>query len=651
MNFIRGLFGGSEESEESAEKMMSKVKEMSPEEIDRRLSETRKKFMEDHKLKKINADKNGGFKGLQNRGNTCYMASALQCIAALPELRDHFLSLRFVSNLNTLTSPTKGDLAVSLYHLFEELWSENSSSDSVGLRDVKSSMGRVNPQFLGYGQQDSQEFISILLDALNDELNRVIVKPYEMIRDQEKDEGVTAYADYIFANHLKRNSSIVSELFHGQFVSRTVCPTCQHLSLNCDPLEVLSLDISSESGTQFDFYYVPWSTANQNLTYSVNLKNNMTLKQAGDLFSQSINELSSDSITWCQLSAMKINNYPPDDTSLIRDIQLDKRVVFMYQNSDQKVWQKLFGQNDGPSILVELSFIWDNQSTGIERVLKVPLSATIFQLKYLSLLVIWRCLFIEKESISIPDTYEFVDTDESWYEKTVLEIDEFIKSKEEEWVFKLLNKYNLREIDEDKYKTVSHFKSKKDDIVRVVLEMNSKVTPDLKSMKRTVKANMSDFNNNVVKNDECISLEECMRRFKQWETLDEENMWFCPKCKEHKMARKQIGVVRFPKFLIIHLKRFRKRAFMSYGKNKSKVSFPLENISMNEIAIDCEDPPSYFLRAISNHYGDVGGGHYTAYVRHNHSNWMEKDDSTVSAVNHKQVCTPEAYVLFLERYV
>ena len=650
MNFIRGLFGGSEDSEESVEKMTSKVKEMSPEEIDRRLSETRKKFMEEHKLKIVKVDKNSGSKGLQNRGNTCYMASALQCIAALPELRDHFLSLRFVSNLNTLTSPTKGDLAVSLYHLFEELWSGNSSSDSVGLKDVKSCMGRINPQFLGYGQQDSQEFISILLDALNDELNRVIVKPYEMIRDQEKDEEVTAYADYIFANHLKRNSSIVSELFHGQFVSRTVCPTCQHLSLNCDPLEVLSLDISCESGTQFDFYYIPWSTANQNLTYSVNLKNSMTLKQAADFLSQSINGLSSDSITWCQLSAMKINNYPRVDTSLICDVQLDKRVVFMYQNSDQKVWQKLFGQNDGPSVLVELSFIRDNQSIGIERVLKVPLSATIFQLKYLSLLVIWKCLLIETESRSISVTYEFVDTDDSWYEKTVPEIDEFIKSKNEEWVFKLLNKDTMKEIDEDGYKTVSHYKSKKDEIVRVVLEINENVTPDLKSMKRTVRTNQTDFNNDVDKDDECVSLEECMRRFKQWETLDEENMWFCPKCKEHKMAKKQIGVVRFPKYLIIHFKRFRKRALMSYGKNKSKVSFPLVHISMNEIAIDCEDPPSYFVRAISNHYGDVGGGHYTAYVKHDDSSWIELDDSTVSAINQKHVCTPEAYVLFLERY-
>ena len=29
-----------------------------------------------------------------------------------------------------------------------------------------------------------------------------------------------------------------------------------------------------------------------------------------------------------------------------------------------------------------------------------------------------------------------------------------------------------------------------------------------------------------------VSLQDCLREFKQVETLDEDNMWYCNKCKE-----------------------------------------------------------------------------------------------------------------------
>lgn len=33
--------------------------------------------------------------------------------------------------------------------------------------------------------------------------------------------------------------------------------------------------------------------------------------------------------------------------------------------------------------------------------------------------------------------------------------------------------------------------------------------------------------------DDSIKLTDCLREFKQLETLDEENMWYCTKCKDH----------------------------------------------------------------------------------------------------------------------
>ena len=38
-------------------------------------------------------------------------------------------------------------------------------------------MGSINDRFVGYSQQDAHEFITFLLDALHEDLNRVKHKP------------------------------------------------------------------------------------------------------------------------------------------------------------------------------------------------------------------------------------------------------------------------------------------------------------------------------------------------------------------------------------------------------------------------------------------------------------------------------------------
>jgi ubiquitin C-terminal hydrolase len=75
---------------------------------------------------------------------------------------------------------------------------------------------QINTQFSGYAQNDSQELISTLLDALHEDQNRVKNKPYIELADAagRPDEEVAAEA---WAGHLERNNSIITDLFHGQF--------------------------------------------------------------------------------------------------------------------------------------------------------------------------------------------------------------------------------------------------------------------------------------------------------------------------------------------------------------------------------------------------------------------------------------------------
>ena len=58
----------------------------------------------------------------------------------------------------------------------------------------------------------------------------------------------------------------------------------------------------------------------------------------------------------------------------------------------------------------------------------------------------------------------------------------------------------------------------------------------------------------------------------------------------------------------------------------------------------------YDCFAVSNHYGNMGFGHYTAYAQNPVTNsWYEFDDSRVSKMDGKDVATPGAYNLFYRK--
>lgn len=67
--------------------------------------------------------------------------------------------------------------------------------------------------------------------------------------------------------------------------------------------------------------------------------------------------------------------------------------------------------------------------------------------------------------------------------------------------------------------------------------------------------------------DSGVKLTDCLKEFKQKEKLDEENMWYCNKCKEHVQAEKTLEIFKLPRIMIISLKRFKsgKSRYSSMG--------------------------------------------------------------------------------------
>lgn len=93
------------------------------------------------------------------------------------------------------------------------------------------------------------------------------------------------------------------------------------------------------------------------------------------------------------------------------------------------------------------------------------------------------------------------------------------------------------------------------------------------------------------------------------------NFRYCPRCKKHWQASKKLDLWRSPDILVIHLKRF---SFSRYFKSKldTYVDFPIDDLDLSNY-VCCKNSQlsnRYVLYAISNHYGGMGGGHYTAFV-------------------------------------
>ena len=78
-------------------------------------------------------------------------------------------------------------------------------------------ISRYSQNFSGFQQQDSQELLAFLLDGLHEDLNRVVNKPYDELKDSDgRPDDVVAQEAW--ENHVRRNKSVIVDLFHGKMI-------------------------------------------------------------------------------------------------------------------------------------------------------------------------------------------------------------------------------------------------------------------------------------------------------------------------------------------------------------------------------------------------------------------------------------------------
>ena len=162
-----------------------------------------------------------------------------------------------------------------------------------------------------------------------------------------------------------------------------------------------------------------------------------------------------------------------------------------------------------------------------------------------------------------------------------------------------------------------------------------------------------DLDANLANKDSAtITVQDCIDKFCQEEQLEESEMWYCNRCKQHVRAWKQFHIYKSPPILLIHLKRFEYTARSHRSKINTFIDFPLKNLDLTDHVVSWteEEKPIYDCYAVSNHYGGLGGGHYTAYCLNDDNEWCYYDDSRITTeVDPKDVVSEAAYVLYYRR--
>ncbi|KAF1327083.1 Ubiquitin-specific protease, partial [Globisporangium splendens] len=147
--------------------------------------------------------------GLANLGNTCFMNSALQCLATTPLLREYFLHHEYLydlaahgpavgniesKNYSVGASPNAFFLPLAFGQLVAEMNAFSSSAvsgvcDVIAPAKIQRAIALLFPQLFDGTQQDAQEFLSLLLSSLGDELKRQSVHP------NDSDQGTVNSSD------------------------------------------------------------------------------------------------------------------------------------------------------------------------------------------------------------------------------------------------------------------------------------------------------------------------------------------------------------------------------------------------------------------------------------------------------------------------
>lgn len=627
------------------------------------------------------------------------MNSALQCLSATKPLTDYFLSEMYKRDINR-NNPLGmgGEIAERYGELLRSIW--NGRYHSISPSRFKSALGRFAPQFSGYQQQDSQEFLAFLLDGLHEDLNRVKIKPYISAIEDSNERSEQTLATEAWRIYKARNQSVVVDLFQGQFRSTVRCP-CGYVSITFDPFMYLSCPVTAGAEDR-----VVVLTLARRDPFRPHRRFALKVSQRG-----LISELK-------QRLAEQARDIFPEDMCVveiykhrIRRSLTDKKAIASINDGDVIYVYEIpsFEAKREGTFLLRLLHVDSSTQQPFGHPIIVPIPEKISNRHLVTLCnkaILQRILLPTGGSIANgfasdkAPTFEGVDgmlssyytlqtmegghlvplpSDES--EANLEDRDAVLVSWAPEVIEAATRASDLEFGDSAGGNATNGFHTSDDDsgnnrslsvVERLMAKTLFRFEPPVE-MDDSV-GELMQWERKRAQERQRLSLRQCLQLFTSPEKLSSENAWYCLKCRACTEATKQLSVWFFPHILVIHLKRFEYNRYFR-EKLDVDVDFPLESLDLSEFELhrpppapwpsasppasvrpqEGEDvidfnnsPPLYDLFAVSCHSGGLGCGHYTAFAKHG-AQWHSFNDSVVSPVSETDVKGPEAYVLFYRR--
>ncbi|XP_068442327.1 ubiquitin carboxyl-terminal hydrolase 15-like isoform X4 [Clinocottus analis] len=647
-----------------------------------------------------------GLCGLSNLGNTCFMNSAVQCLSNIPPLTDYFLKDKYTEEMNE-DNPLgmKGEIAKAYAELIKQLWSGKFSY--VTPRPFKTQVGRFAPQFSGYQQQDSHELLAFLLDGLHEDLNRIRKKPYIQLKDA-KGRPDKVVAEEAWENHVKRNDSIIVDIFHGLFKSTLVCPLCSKVSVTFDPFCYLTLPLPMKKERTLEVYLVRLDPLAKPTQYK------LTVPKVGY-----ISDLCTSLSNLSEVPAEKMIVTDIYNHRFHRIFATNENLSSIMERDDIYVFELAVNRvEDTDHVVIPVHLREKYKQSGYNHtstplfgqpfLLAVP--RTLSEDKLYNMLLLRLCRFVrssvEEEEEDCEETQppkqhavngngtnglpeegspSEMETDEQDDESSQDQElpSENDNSQSEDSVDNELENGVVGPQNSTKGQQTAGLNRKR----LFTFQFNNMGKTDFSLIKEDTRQirfdeghlRLSDrsylsldwepemkkkyFDETLVEDFDkhesmdykpqkkaYFKLKDCIELFTTKEKLGAEDPWYCPDCKQHQQATKKLDLWSLPPVLVVHLKRFSYSRYMR-DKLDSLVDFPLRDLDMSEFLINPNSGPCHYdLIAVSNHYGGMGGGHYTAYAKNkDDGKWYNFDDSSVSPANEDQIVSKAGYVLFYQR--
>ncbi|NXS07225.1 UBP45 hydrolase, partial [Neodrepanis coruscans] len=624
-------------------------------------------------------------KGINNLGNTCFFNAVMQNLAQthvlnelMYEMKEKGTKLKICHASDSQLDPlvvslsSPGPLTSAMFLFLHSM--REAGKGPLSPKVLFSQLCQKAPRFKGFQQQDSQELLHYLLDAIRiEETKRIqtgILKafnnPTTKTADEETRRKVKAYG----REGVKMN--FIDRIFVGELTSTVMCEECENISTVKEPFIDLSLPIIEERvakpvplGRTGKSKSVQETDLGQYNCSSISTLNNQPKIVKKHTITKDKNQLNHERRFGRKASSKEEERSPVIMQEKNKKLELEGSSGVLYAKDtavDSAVTGSQTEGSEKEASRSESSFDADSEASESESASK---QTTLRPSSNMS------GLHVNHINVKMP------------YNKP--------SDSNEEMISSAISKLGFCDpINEEK-------KSSRGDPA-LGLSSSSLFSVDKSSLSQNPQNAFQTLSQSYVTSSKECSVQSCLYQFTSVELLMGNNKLLCESCTERKQkyqkksnstekkmegvytnARKQLLISSVPAILILHLKRFH-QAGLSLRKVNRHVDFPLILDLAPFCAASCKNVTDgarvlYSLYGIVEHSGSMRGGHYAAYVKVRTSSkkllehisatknvlglkeamgasggqWVYVSDAHVQMVPESRVLNAQAYLLFYER--